>query len=878
MNMKKLLKILGIFLGIVLILLALSPIFFKGTIEKLVKKTIAANLDAEVRWSDFDLSLFRSFPDAALVIKDFSVINRAPFAGDTLASGKSVKIDMGIMQLLKTSDEPIKVDALLFDEAFVNIKLDSMGRANYDIAIKSDAPMADDTEGNAGFTFDLKKYEIKNSRINYSDLSTETFFELKNVNHEGTGDFSLDQSQLDTNTEAIASFRLGEIEYLSDNTVSLDAVFQMDLENQQYTFLENEARINELPLTFNGFVKVNETNNEIDLTFKTPSSDFKNFLAVIPKVYVKELDDVTTTGDFTVNGMLKGIIDEERIPTMNIVIQSSNASFKYPDLPKAVENISIDAQLKNETGFVKDTYVTIGNLTFKIDNEIFNANGSIRNFTENALVNLALKGTLNLANIEQVLPIELDQKLSGVFKADLTTNFDMASVENEQYQNIKSSGKATLTNFTYTDAALKNELKVANADISFNPGNIQLNDLNATTGQTDIQASGNIQNLIPFLLSKQDLKGRFNVTSNTFTINDFMTSETASEGESTANRVATTEAKAVKIPDFLDTTLDFSVDKVIYDNITLNNAKGTMSIQNETASLRNVTSTIFGGTIALAGDVSTKETSTFDMNLDLSKIDIAETFAKSELLKYLVPIANSLKGNFNTKINLKGNLNDDLTPQLTSLAGNALAEIITAEVDPTKAPLLSKLGEQVQFLNIDRLSLRDVDTKLTFDNGNIVVAPFDFDIKGIQVTASGSHGLDKSINYNLNMDVPAKYLGGQVSGLLAKLSASDAETMKVALPIGLTGTLTSPQISVDTKAAVTTLTQKLIEKQKEELTTKGTDILQDILGGGTKPTDTTATQTNPTTTQQNTTKVVKDILGGLFGKTKKKTDSAKGGN
>ncbi|MFC7358011.1 AsmA-like C-terminal region-containing protein [Jejudonia soesokkakensis] len=877
--MKKLLKILGIFLGIVLILLALSPLFFKGTIEKLVKKTIAANLDAEVSWSDFDLSLFKSFPDAALVITDFSVINRTPFAGDTLASGKSLKVDMGIMQLLKTSDEPIKVDALLFNEAFVNIKLDSLGRANYDIAIKQDAPLVDDTEGNAGFTFDLKKYEIKNSRIAYSDLSTETFLQLKNVNHEGTGDFSLAQSQLDTKTEAITSFRLGDIEYLSDNTVSLDAVIEMDLDNQKYTFLENEARVNELPLTFNGFVKVNETNNEIDLSFTTPSSDFKNFLAVIPKVYVKELDDVKTTGDFTVNGVLKGIIDEERIPTMDIAIKSSNASFKYPDLPKAVQNISMDVQLKNETGLAKDTYLNINGLTFKIDNEIFNANGSIRNFTENALVNLALKGTLNLANIEQVLPLELEQELSGVFKADVTTNFDMASVENEQYQNIKTSGTASVTNFNYTDAALKNELKVANANISFDPGNIRLNDLNATSGQTDIKASGNIQNLIPFLLSKQDLKGLFNVTSNTFNINDFMTSETASEEGSTRNRAATSEAKAVKIPDFLDATLDFSADKVIYDNITLNNAKGTMSIQNETASLRNVTSTIFGGTIALAGDLSTKETSTFDMNLDLSKIDIAETFAKSEMLKYLVPIANSLKGSFNTKINLKGNLNNDLTPQLTSLAGNALAEVITAEVDPTKAPLLSKLGEQVQFLNIDKLSLRDVDTKLTFDNGNIVVAPFDFDIKGIKVTASGSHGLDKSINYNLNMDVPAKYLGGQVSGLLAKLSASDAETMKVALPIGLTGTLTSPQISVDTKAAVTTLTQKLIERQKEELTTKGTDILQDILGGGgTKPTDTTQTQTNPTTNQQNTTQVVKDILGGLFGKTKKKTDSTKGGN
>ena len=103
----------------------------------------------------------------------------------------------------------------------------------------------------------------------------------------------------------------------------------MDLANQKYTFLENEALINQLPLTFDGFVKINEDNQELDLTFKTPSSDFKNFLAVIPETYAKNLDGVETTGDFTVNGMIKGIVDEEHIPMMDIAIKSDNASFKY---------------------------------------------------------------------------------------------------------------------------------------------------------------------------------------------------------------------------------------------------------------------------------------------------------------------------------------------------------------------------------------------------------------------------------------------------------------------------------------------------------------------------------------------------------------------
>ena len=205
--MKKILKILGIILGIVILFLLLAPLLFKGTLEDLLKKNINENLNAKVTWEELDLSLFSSFPDAAIVVKNFSVVNNAPFEGDTLASGARLKIDMGITQLFKSGDEPIKVDALQLDKALINIKVDSLGRANYDIAVKKDGAEATDTseENNNGFTFDLTHYEINESRINYLDQSTQTFLVLTDVNHEGNGDFALDISELKTKTHIHSS-------------------------------------------------------------------------------------------------------------------------------------------------------------------------------------------------------------------------------------------------------------------------------------------------------------------------------------------------------------------------------------------------------------------------------------------------------------------------------------------------------------------------------------------------------------------------------------------------------------------------------------------------------------------------------------------------
>ncbi|NNM22935.1 MAG: AsmA family protein [Flavobacteriaceae bacterium] len=872
--MKKILKITGVLFLLLLVFLLLAPFLFKGSLEELLKKNLNDNLNATVSWEEMDLSLFSSFPDAAVVINYYSVINKAPFDGDTLATGRQLKLDLGLTQLFKSNDEPIKIDALQLDEAYVNIKIDSLGRANYDIA-KDDDPGTEQEDNSAtenGFTFALDHYEINNSRINYLDKASGTFLRLQEVNHEGNGDLSLDLTELQTTTNALVSLQIGEVEYMEDNSISLDAVLQLDLENQKYTFKENEAKVNELPLTFQGFVQVNENDTEMDLSFRTPSSDFRNFLAVIPKVYVKNLDGVSTSGDFTVDGILKGVINDTHIPTMDIKVNSNNASFKYPDLPKAVRNISIDARLKNDTGIAEDTYLTIGGLTFRIDDEIFKANGSIRNLTGNALVNMAINGTLDLAKIEQVLPIELDQDLSGVFNANVTTNFDMRSVETEQYQNIKTTGTASLKNFEYNDPAFKDKIYIQEAAVKMTPGNITLNKMIATTGQTDIDATGNIQNLIPWIMAKQDLKGRFNVHSNTFNVNDFMASDEVTEKERNAAESSQVAGDGIRIPDFMDATLDFDAKKVIYDNVVLDNTTGTVTIADETATLKNVRSKALGGDIALAGNVNTSETTpTFNMNLDLQKIDINESFGKLSLLKYLAPIAQALDGDLNTTLNLSGTLNNDLTPNLQSLAGNAIAQVLTAQVNPQRTPLLSRLGEQVQFLNLEKLSLRDVSTALDFKDGKITVQPFEFDVKGITVRAGGSHGLDKSISYDLNMDVPARYLGGEVNSLLAKLDPKEANQMTVQVPISLKGSMTQPQIDLNMQAAVNTLTQKLIQRQKEELTTKGIDILENMIGGNKKTKDSIGTQTKGgNDTQEQTTKVVKNIIGNIFGNKKKK--------
>ncbi len=878
--MKKALKIIGIVLALLIIGIISIPFIFKGTIQDKVRYLVNQHVNAKVDFANVDISLVRSFPKTSVIIDELSIINYAPFEGDTLAYSKKIALDMSINELFKDATDPISVQKIIIDEANIAIKTDSLGNSNFDIAKKQEGTVETtaENEESGSFTFSLEHYEINDSKIVFEDNVSKTFLEMAHLNHSGDGSVSGDKVILDTKTNAEASFALEDTKYLNKNKLQLDAQIELDLKNQRYAFKENKALINRLPLEFSGFVALQEQYTDVDLSFKTPTSDFKNFLAVIPETYAKNLDGVQTSGDFSIDGTIKGKSDDTYIPKMDIKIVSHNASFKYPDLPKGVKNINIDTQIKNETGLVDDTYVNIGNLTFKIDQDSFEAKGSLRNLTKNMIVDMMLKGTLNLANLNQAYPLQLEEKINGIIKADVKTKFDMQSLEKEQYQNVKSSGTASISKFTYASTDLPNEIKIENADVSFTSQTISLDNMEATTGKSDLKATGAIDNLMGFLFAKQDLKGSFDVNSNVFEISDFMVSENE-ETEGAESSDTGTGDEAMKIPSFLDATLNFNTKKVLYDNLVLQNAKGTVKIKDETAYLENVTSNIFDGGMAINGNVSTKsKVPTFDMALDLSQIDIVQSFNNLELIKGLAPIARALTGNLTTQLNLNGNLNDDLTPVLTSLKGKALAEILNAQVTTTKTPLLSKLNSQLSFVELDKLNLKDIKTNLSFDDGNINVKPFEFDVDGIKIKAGGTHSFDRSMDYNVTMDMPAKYLGSEVGNLMSQLNEQEANTMTVGIPIGITGNFTNPKINLNTGQAVKKLTQQIVDKQKEKvqgkLVNEGQKALTDLLGGSKNQTDSTKTNANTEETIKNT---AKNILGGFL-KKKKKKDTTKSGN
>ena len=846
---KKILKITGITLLSIIALLIAIPYFFKDQINAKILESINNSVDAKVSFVDADLSLLKSFPQANVTIEKLSIVNNAPFKGDTLVYLGELNLKMSVKELFKSKEEAINIEAISSKNGLINIIFNKDGIGNFEIALKNKEA---DKSKSKPMSLKIKEYSIENYTFKYYDESSKIRMKLDSLNHSGSGDFASSKLDLFTKSAANVSLDMDKINYMKKVPVTLDAVLGIDLEKSKYTFKENKAHINKLPLEFDGFLQMVANGQNYDLKFKTPTSSFENFLGLVPSGYSGSIKDVKTTGEFTVNGFAKGLFSDTTVPKFNIEIASNNASFQYPNLPKSVRNIVIDTKIINETGILNDTYLNLDKISFKIDQDVFEAKATIRNITKNALVDASLKGKINLSNLSKAYPIKMEKPLSGILKADVKTKFDMESVNKSNYQNIDNSGTISLTGFNYSDEKGK-KMAISSAIVQFNPSRVNLQEFKATTGKSDINLSGVLDNFYGFLFKKQELKGNFNLSSNQIAVSDFLTSD--------EEKKENTSGSAMKIPSFLNCTLTAKANKVLYDNLTLTAVSGKLIIKDQRVTLENGKTSLFGGTISFDGSVSTKEkTPNFKMDLGMNQVDVQQTFTQLEMMKKIAPIAGVINGKLNSSINLSGNLDSkSMTPDLNTLSGNLAGKLASTSLNPSNSNVLKSLGSNLKFLDLQQLNLNDVKANLIFKNGKVEVSPFDLKYQDIKATINGTHGFDQVMNYNIKMDVPAKYLGNEANKLIAKLSTSDANKIEN-IPVNaiLTGNFKSPKVTTDMKSAVTNLTNQLVKQQKDKLLNQGKNTLKELLNGSKK--DTTSNQ------KEDIKSKAEGLLKGLFRK------------
>lgn len=401
-GLKWILIILGVFVILFLAVAIIIPAVFKDDIKAILEREVAKSVNADVVFDDFHLSFFSNFPNITAGIDNLGVVNRAPFEGDLLFATEKFEVEVNLADIL--FGDQLKVRGISLIRPVVNIKVLKDGRANWDIAV----PSADTVESEepSEFSFGIDHWEIVDGDVTYDDQSLNFLLSLKGLNHQGSGDFTQDVFDLRTKTKADSvTTSYDGIEYLTNKSVDMDAILTISEEYSKYTFKDNLAKVNDFALRADGWVKLNEDDIDMDLSFSTPENSFRSLLSLVPGIYTESFSDIRTEGALSFQGSVKGKYSEEKMPAFNLALAVNDAMFQYPDLPTAVKNINLDLLVDNKDGVMENTLIDLKKLHLDFGSNPVDARATITKLYPTN-VDAAINAKLNLAELNKMFPME----------------------------------------------------------------------------------------------------------------------------------------------------------------------------------------------------------------------------------------------------------------------------------------------------------------------------------------------------------------------------------------------------------------------------------------------------------------------------------------
>lgn len=832
--MKKFLKWTGISLGVLFLLLLIAPFLFKGKIIEAVKTAANDNLNAKVNFEDVDLSFIRNFPNLRLTIENLTVDNVAPFDSVRMAQIGDLVVVVNLKSLF--GDE-IELRKIGIENASFDIRVTPEGVANYDIAKPDTVPAAPEapSEEGAGFKMKLKEYYVENGKVNYADMSMPFVLKLDGFNHKGSGDFTQDVVNLVTTTHADkGTFWFDGITYVNEARTDIQADLTMDMKNMKFTIGGNEIKLNELILGAQGWVAMPGENIDMDISFKALKSDFKNFLSMVPLEFAKDVSGVDATGNFALDGYVRGTYNETSMPGVGLNMLVENGRFKYPDLPKSVDNIQLKAAIVADMNVMDNTTVDVEKFHLEMAQNPVDMTLKLRTPESDPDIDFTCKAFVDLDNLREFIPVNENDQVHGKIDADVALKGRMSSVENGQYDQFNAQGKIDITNVFFKSDSLPYDMNVNTATFNFTPAYIDLANFSAQMGRSDLAASGKINNYLAYALRDSLLKGEFNLNSRLMDLNEFMTAEpeatqAPAQGGAEAPAPADTSSMApIELPGNIDFTLNANIGKLIYDKNEITNVNGGIVLRDKIAYLRNLTMNVLEGSVGMSGSYNAQhiDVPKMDFNFDIKDMDINKASTAFVTIEKLAPIARSAYGKFSTKLNMRSDLDQKMMPINPTVNGGGSLSTKSVTIRDFK-PLI-KIAEVTKIDRLKEQTVGDVNVSFKIVNGVVNVDPFTVKLDGVPAKISGSTNLDGQIDYNMDMEIPFdKFPAGavnQANSLLAmanaKLGTNLSTGQKLPVKLKITGTVTDPKIATNYgelgKEAASNVKDQLIDAAKDE--------------------------------------------------------------
>jgi len=520
---------------------------------------------------------------------------------------------------------------------------------------------------------------------------------------------------------------------------------------------------------------------EIDATFNS-------------KIDLEKLNKALGVADFEIKGTLigqgtaQGKYDQKnsKFPITNANINLKSGYIKTQYYPNPITNINIITTIENKNGNFSDLKVILKPAEFTFEGKPVFVEANLYNF-EDLAYDVKAKGTLDISKIYQVFS-QKGLDVDGFVKADVSLKGKQSDAEKGNYSKLHNKGTLELRNILIATEYLPKKFLIKEGVFKINQDKMSFHNFLAAYGQSDFRMNGYLQNVLNFATTKTGvLRGAFTLNSTYINADEFMSktevtttntpSTSSPEVKSTTSKV---ETGVIMIPTNLDLQFQANAQKVNFNDLTLNQAKGAMNMKKGVLTMQNTGFNLIGCAVNMNAkyQASSTKKANFEYDIKASDFDIKRAYKEIKIFREMASAAEKAEGIISLEYKLKGRLNANMEPVYPSLVGNGIVSVKDIKLHGMK--MFSAVAKETNHAKIDNPELSKVEIKSSIKNNIITLERFKFKFAGFRPRIEGTTSLDGRLNIKMRLGLPP-------FGILG-------------IPMTITGNKDNPKVKVGRKS------------------------------------------------------------------------------
>ena len=422
----------------------------------LVEKTVAEQLNAELKARRIELTVFKTFPYATIDADDVQLTSHAlrslsaeqratlPASADSLVSLKSLHIDMNLFSILVGNFvmSDVRITGLN-----ANIVQYDAKHANYDIVPPSEEKKEE--ESSSDLYIDFNSIELmQNRNIRYYSASDSLDVNLHLSTTQLIRNGNEKPSQLIL--KALLSARLDTVQALDKLPVNIEADLKWNPDSMLHIASDRcNVTVANAPFKLTFDADFNDPMTIRSGSVKMGSFDIKKFATYFSKQYVGVLDDFDTDLTATVDATLRKpyCLTDTILPNVHADYKIADCYIKYKPVAKhMIDKFALSGSCDIVSPDIDKSLVKIDNLTLQAESVDFNASGKVVTPLSDPRLIGQLSCNADIANVIRTLAIPLDYDVKGSAEADTKLDIKLSDITQEHYANIGVHGNLSLHN------------------------------------------------------------------------------------------------------------------------------------------------------------------------------------------------------------------------------------------------------------------------------------------------------------------------------------------------------------------------------------------------------------------------------------------------